>query len=247
MIKINNVYKSYRSISNISCNVLNDLTLSVESGKMTAIVGVSGAGKSTLLNILSCIEKYDSGSITVDGTELAKLDERESAIYRNSTIGIVLQSFALVNDFSAYENIILPLRFSKELISKRQMREKANIIARQLGIKSLLSKSVFELSGGEKQRVAIARALINAPKYVFADEPTGALDSENTKKIVDVLRNIANSGRGVIIVTHGKSVSSACDAIFEMKDGKIVESGSHTELLNKNGFYAELYNSQFAH
>lgn len=222
MIDIKNVYKSYSSGRGISYPVLKDITTEIREGKLTAIVGPSGAGKSTLLHILACIEQYDSGSVKVDGVELKTLSESEAANYRNSKIGIVLQNFALIPDFSVYENIILPLKFSTKRISGREMKNKAKALAEKLKIEDLLTKKVSEISGGEKQRTAIARALINSPKYIFADEPTGALDSKNSSNIVQILKNISKEGVGVVIVTHDKGVSDSCDIVIELFDGELV-------------------------
>lgn len=222
MIVVDNVFKKYYSKNRISYPALNGVTLAAKEGELTAILGASGAGKSTLLHVLSCIDTYDSGSVKVDDVELRTLDENASSEYRNSKIGIVLQNFALIPDFNVYENIVLPLRFSRQYIAKKKMMQMVEKISEQLGIKDLIFKKISELSGGEKQRVAIARALINSPKYIFADEPTGALDSQNTSNIVDILRKISQTGVGVIIVTHDKSVSSKCDVVWEMKDGKVL-------------------------
>ena len=222
MIVVDNVFKKYYSKNRICYPALNGVTLAAKEGELTAILGASGAGKSTLLHVLSCIDTYDSGSVKVDDVELRTLNENASSEYRNSKIGIVLQNFALIPDFNVYENIVLPLRFSRQYIAKKKMMQMVEKISEQLGIKDLIFKKISELSGGEKQRVAIARALINSPKYIFADEPTGALDSQNTSNIVDILRKISQTGVGVIIVTHDKSVSSKCDVVWEMKDGKVL-------------------------
>lgn len=127
-----------------------------------------------------------------------------------------------IPDFSVYENISLPLNFSQKNLPKRKMVEMVEEVAAQLGITELIPKKISQLSGGEKQRVAIARALINSPKYIFADEPTGSLDSQNTQNIVEIFKSIAQNGVGVIIVTHDKSVATQCDVIWEMKDGRVL-------------------------
>ncbi len=222
MIIVDNVCKKYYSKNRIAFPALNGVTLTAKEGELTAILGASGAGKSTLLHVLSCIDTYDSGSVKVDDLELKTLDEDKSSKYRNSQIGIVLQNFALISDFNVYENIVLPLKFSHKHTAKKKMMESVEKITEQLGIKNLIFKKISELSGGEKQRVAVARALINSPKYIFADEPTGALDSKNTSNLVEILRKISQNGVGVVIVTHDKNVSSECDVVWEMKDGKIV-------------------------
>lgn len=223
MIEINNLHKSYPSGSRTPYVALNGTTLTINEGELTGIIGASGAGKSTLLHILACIDSYDYGSVKVDGTELNSLTEKAAAEYRNTKIGIVLQNFALLPDFSVYENIVLPLRFSKKRFSKNDKKSLVDNIAKQVGIENLLSKKISELSGGQKQRVAIARALINSPRYILADEPTGALDTKNTANIVDVFKGISKTGIGVVIVTHDKDVSDKCDVVREMKDGIILE------------------------
>ena len=223
MIDVKDVCKSYHSKKGVTYPALNGVTMQVREGQLTALVGVSGAGKSTLLHILACIENYDRGSVQVDGMELKYCKDEEQAQYRNEKIGIVLQNFALLPDFSVFENITLPLHFSHKKISRKTAREKVEAVAETVGILPLMNKSISEISGDEKQRGAIARALVNTPAYIFADEPTGALDSANTQTIVQVFRDISKTGVGVLIATHDPLVSQQCDAVWKIRDGQITE------------------------
>lgn len=222
MIAIKNLYKTYLSAGRVEYPALRGLSLEVTEGEMLAIMGTSGAGKSTLLHILAGIESYESGEVRVDGKELRSLKESELAVHRNRTVGIVLQDFALIPDCSVYENTVLPLHFSNKHYSKKEKRRLAEEALAQVDMATYIDKSVNELSGGQRQRVAIARAIINHPRYILADEPTGALDSENTALVVSIMQRLHRTGTGVIIVTHDKNVAAACPRQIIIEDGRIV-------------------------
>lgn len=221
MIKVEKVEKCYYSKGHAAFPALCGASMEAKEGELTAIVGASGAGKSTLLHMIACIENYDRGSITVDNVELRTLDENAAAAYRNTTVGIVLQNYGLIPDFTVRENIALPLRFARGHMSKREVEARVCEVAAQVGIADLLNKHACELSGGERQRAAIARAIVSSPKYVLADEPTGALDSKNAAAIMKLFRSVARQGIGVIVVTHDRDVAAACDIVYEISDGKI--------------------------
>lgn len=220
MIEIKNLTKEYvQGRSRIAA--LKDVTLTLGEG-MTAIVGTSGAGKSTLLHVLSGMEPFERGSVTIDDVPIAGLSEKEMAAFRNRNIGMVMQQYSLIPDFSVLENVWLPLTFSEKRCRKNERLELAKQAVRTVGIEELTGRPVDTLSGGQMQRVAIARAIVNSPRYLFADEPTGALDGENTEKVLEVFRKIAEGGVCVLIVTHDMHVAGCCRRIVRLEDGRLV-------------------------
>lgn len=219
MIEIKDLTKEYLQGKH-RVKVLKNISLNFDL-HMTAIVGTSGAGKSTLLNIIAAIEPFEKGTVKIDGISIGDLSEKESAALRNRYIGMVMQQYSLISDFSVLENVYLPLNFSGKKYSKKEKIEKAKTILDQVGIGYLTERKVCDLSGGEMQRVAIARALVTSPKYILADEPTGALDAENTDKVMDLFEKINQMGVGVIIVTHDMDIANRCKRIIKIEDGKI--------------------------
>lgn len=189
-------------------------------GEMVAIIGKSGAGKSTLLHILACIDSYQSGEYTIDGTLVKNLSEGQYAQIRNEKIGIVMQDFALVEDFSALENVLIPLDFAKKKIKNK--KEKALEALKAVGMGDLSKKPCNKLSGGQKQRVAIARAIVNEPAMILADEPTGALDTKTSAEIMELFKRLNKEGKTVVIVTHDPKVAEQCSRVIEVSDGKII-------------------------
>lgn len=191
---------------------------------MVAIIGKSGAGKSTLLHILACIDSYESGEYKIDDTLVKNLSEKQYAQIRNEKIGMVMQDFALVDDFTCLENVLLPLDFAKH--KKPNRKELALAALKSVSMDSMAKKPVNKLSGGQKQRVAIARAIVNQPSMVLADEPTGALDSKTAEEIMHVFKELNHQGKTVVIVTHDMGVAKQCDRLIEISDGKILETAS---------------------
>ena len=220
MIKLNNVHKFYNAGKVNEFEALKGVSLEIGDGEMAAIIGKSGAGKTTLLHILACIDSYESGEYYLDEKLVKKLSEKQSAEIRNEKIGIVMQDFALVDDFTAIENVLLPLDFSKQ--KKPNSREKAMNALKSVGMEQFAKKPVNKLSGGQKQRVAIARAIVNEPSIILADEPTGALDSKTAAEIMSVFKKLNDEGKTVIIVTHDLGIANQCKRIIEISDGKIV-------------------------
>ena len=216
MIYLKNINKTYGSKRGYKTAALKDITLSFEQGKMHAIIGKSGCGKSTLLNVLGGLTRPDSGEYYYNKK---KLDTGMQAMssFRKEHIGFIVQNFALINNRSCYDNI--------ELAINDKTKDKERIIkrtAKRLGIYDKLDMFPFEMSGGECQRTAIARALVSAPDMILADEPTGALDSNNGMNIINILRKIANEGTTVILVTHDMTIANKCDIIYEMSDGQLI-------------------------
>lgn len=223
MIKIENICKKYDKGKANEFKALDDVTFSIEDGEMVAIVGKSGAGKSTLMHIIGCIDDFDGGSYYLDEEDVSKMSGKKRALIRNSTVGIVIQDFALMEKYTVIENVLLPLYFNKKRISAKEREEKALKVLEMMEMKDMANKRVNKLSGGQKQRVAIARAMINNPKILLADEPTGALDVKTSEEIMKVFKKLNEIGVTVIIITHDMEVASECGRIIEIRDGKILK------------------------
>ncbi len=221
MIKIEKLNKTYNYKKSNSFHALKDISLEIADGELTAIIGRSGAGKSTLLHIIGCIDTFESGTYTIDDTTIQKLSDKRLAKIRNEKIGIVMQDFALVEEYSVLENVKIPLSFSKKKHSKS-----ATALAMQalekVGLSDLARKPANKLSGGQKQRVAIARAIVNDPSFILADEPTGALDTKTSDEIMELFKKLNSEGKTVIIITHDPKVAASCQRQIEISDGEIV-------------------------
>ena len=220
MIIIKNLHKSY-PMGNRSLHVLKGLNFTVEEGELVAIMGSSGSGKSTLLNILGMLDNYDDGSYTLGDVLIKKMDETKAAKYRNKFLGFVFQSFNLINYKNALENVVLPLYYQG--VSRKEREEKALKYLENVGLKDWANHLPAELSGGQKQRVAIARAMVGDPKVLLADEPTGALDSNTSKEVMDLIQKINKAGKTILVVTHEEDIAKMCKRIVRLKDGVIVE------------------------
>ena len=218
MIIVKNLTKTYNKGKSNQFNAIENITFSVDDNELVAIVGTSGAGKSTLLHIVSTIDNATSGEVEIDGCDITKISNAKRAEMRNKQIGLVIQDYALINDYNVLENVMLPLTFSKV----KNKKEKALSALSDIGIEHLAKKQISKLSGGEKQRVAIARAIVNNPKYIFADEPTGNLDSVTTEGIIDLFQTLNKKGKTIIIITHDMNVANKCHRIIRLADGKIV-------------------------
>lgn len=218
MIEIQNVTKSFGSLT-----VLHDVSLTLPEKRITAIIGPSGAGKTTLLQIAGTLDRPDTGRVMYDGTDLLTLKDKRLSEFRNRNIGFIFQFHQLLPEFSALENVAMPALIAGK--RKREAFEDARRLLDTLGLSHRLDHKPAELSGGEKQRTAIARALVNNPKIIFADEPTGSLDSANRREIQDTLLRLRDDlGQTFVVVTHDRDMALIADNVVEMADGKIVQS-----------------------
>lgn len=225
IIRVNSVEKSY-GIGAARTHVLRKISVEINQGEMVAMVGQSGSGKSTLLNIIGGLDQPDSGEVEVLGLNLQKASEPERAALRNEKIGFVFQAFNLLDHLSCLDNVTLPSKFSRKLshdVAKADERAMESL--RRVGMADLAKRRPSELSGGQKQRVAIARALFASPTLLLCDEPTGNLDSQTGKEVIDFFRELNTKDNvTLLIVTHERRVSSIAQRVIAMKDGKIVET-----------------------
>jgi putative ABC transport system ATP-binding protein len=222
VLKTQNLTKTYK-IRDQQVDVLKDVNLQIEGGEIVAIVGSSGSGKTTLLSLLSGLDQPSSGRVWVRGQDITNKSEDELAPVRNQTVGFVFQSFHLVPSLTAIENIMFPA----ELDGDTQAFIKAKRLMNRVGIWDRTENFPHQLSGGEKQRVAICRALINQPEIVFADEPTGNLDSSNSAEILELLFELhREQGTTLILVTHDMNIANLVDRVIVLQDGEIIQDGS---------------------
>ena len=219
MIEIKELNKSY-PIGNSSLHVLKGIDLKINEGELVAIMGSSGSGKSTLLNIIGMLDNYDEGSYELGEVLIKKMDETKAAKYRNKFLGFVFQSFNLINYKTALENIALPLYYQG--ISRLDRQKIALEYLAKVGLADWAEHLPSELSGGQKQRIAIARALASQPKVLLADEPTGALDSTTSEEVMDLIKQINNEGKTILVVTHEQDIANMCKRIITLKDGVIM-------------------------
>ena len=221
MLKVKNLVKSFNSGGGL-VTAVNDISLEVPESCFASIIGQSGSGKSTLLSLLGALDKPTTGSIEVNGSDITKLNDHELTHYRCKEIGFVFQSYNLVPNLTALENVMLPMEFAK--VSKANRKTRAKELLEQVGLdESKQGRKPSRLSGGEQQRVAIARALANNPKLILADEPTGNLDSETGKRIFNLLHELSKSeNTTIIVVTHDLSIAGKTDRTFKLQDGKLV-------------------------
>lgn len=217
MIKIRDVKKSFGSLE-----VLKGIDLDIERGKVISIVGPSGAGKTTLLQIMGTLDEADSGSVIIDGVDVMKLSDAKRSAFRNKHMGFVFQFHQLLPEFTALENVMMPALIGG--VSKRNARQRAEELLAFMGLSDRATHKPNELSGGEKQRVAVARALVCKPDVVFADEPSGSLDTQNKQELHRLFFDLRDKmGQTFVIVTHDEELASLADRKISMKDGRVTD------------------------
>ena len=227
LIKVDNVHKTYGS-GNTQVNALSGINLVINSGEYCAIMGSSGSGKSTLMNILGCLDRPTVGNYYLKGKNVATLSAQQLAQVRNQQIGFVFQQFHLLPQLSALENTMLPMVYGG--IPERERKQRAKEALIKVGLGNRLDNKPNQLSGGQQQRVAIARAIVNQPLIILADEPTGALDSETTKEVMAIFKQLNEEGITIIIVTHEKDLGEQTRRIIQFSDGKIIADFSNISI-----------------
>ena len=227
MLSVKNLKKTY-FLGGEEVHALDDVSLSIKEHEFVAIIGQSGSGKSTFMNMLGCLDRPDSGEITLDGTDILKCKEKELSVIRNKKIGFIFQQFHLLPKLSALENVELPLIYQGMPTKKR--REKAVKALKAVGLEKRMNHKPNQLSGGQQQRVAIARALVGEPSLILADEPTGNLDSRSGKEIMMLLHNLYEEGNTIVLITHDNNVAMEAPRQVQISDGKIIkDSGGEAE------------------
>lgn len=227
MISVKNLKKTY-FLGGEEVHALDDVSLSIKEHEFVAIIGQSGSGKSTFMNMLGCLDRPDSGEITLDGTDILKCKKKELSVIRNKKIGFIFQQFHLLPKLSALENVELPLIYQGMPTKKR--REKAVKALKAVGLEKRMNHKPNQLSGGQQQRVAIARALVGEPSLILADEPTGNLDSRSGKEIMMLLHNLYEEGNTIVLITHDNNVAMEAPRQVQISDGKIIkDSGGEAE------------------
>lgn len=221
MIELKGVDKIYNYKKDNEFQALYNVDLHIDKGEMVAIMGRSGAGKSTLLHVLGFVDTFEDGEYYLEGHQVKDFGEAKRARIRNEKFGIIMQDFALVDNFSVMENVMLPVDFSKKKGREKKVRIKEAL--KSVGIEDLEYKKVSKLSGGQKQRVAIARAIVNNPSIILADEPTGSLDTKTADEIMSVFKQLNKADKTIIIITHDINIAKQCERIIEINDGRIVE------------------------
>lgn len=220
LLDVKNVRKVYTTrFGGNQVEALKDVNFSVEQGEYVAIMGESGSGKSTLLNILAALDRPTEGKVFLKEKDLSKVKEKEMAAFRRNNLGFVFQDFNLLDTFSLKDNIFLPLVLSGT--SHKEMERRLLPLADKLGIKNLLEKYPYEVSGGQKQRAAVARAVITQPQLLLADEPTGALDSKAAKELLRLFTHLNQGGQTILMVTHSVKAASTAGRVLFIKDGKV--------------------------
>lgn len=221
IVELKNINKFYK-VGKAKAHILKSINLNIKKGEFVMIMGKSGSGKTTLLNILGFLDKFDEGEYIFNNQDVTRLNESERSNFRNLNIGFIFQQFNLINTLNIYQNVELPMIYN----NKYSKQEKKEQIENNLSIVGLLDKikqKPVQLSGGQQQRVAIARALVNDPEIIFADEPTGSLDSDTGIEIMELLKELNKQGKTIIMVTHDEDLTKYASKVIKLKDGLIME------------------------
>ncbi len=230
LIELHDICKTY-SLGELDVPVLKGVSQQVARSEYVALMGASGSGKSTLMNILGCLDHPTSGQYWLDGREISGLSPKERARLRNRMIGFVFQSFNLLPRMTAFENVVMPLMYCRDSLTEREMERRAAELLERVGLSGRIHHRPLQLSGGEQQRVAIARSLINRPQVLFADEPTGNLDSRTSEEILDLFQQLNDVDRiTLIMVTHDTGVAQHAQRIIRIRDG-LIDSGAASSSL----------------
>ncbi|MED0588453.1 ABC transporter ATP-binding protein [Bacillus subtilis] len=219
MLTLNNISKSYK-LGKEEVPILKHINLTVQAGEFLAIMGPSGSGKSTLMNIIGCLDRPTSGTYTLDQIDILKGKDGALAEIRNESIGFVFQTFHLLPRLTALQNVELPMIYNK--VKKKERRQRAYEALEKVGLKDRVSYKPPKLSGGQKQRVAIARALVNQPRFILADEPTGALDTKSSEQILSLFSELHREGKTIIMITHDPDVAKKADRTVFIRDGELI-------------------------
>ncbi|HWL63708.1 MAG TPA: ABC transporter ATP-binding protein [Steroidobacteraceae bacterium] len=222
VVSARNLTKTYQ-LGEVAVHALRDVSFDIQRGEFVAIMGPSGSGKSTLMNLIGALDTPTSGSLAINGTDIATLDKDQLADLRNRTLGFVFQQFNLLARTSALDNVKLPLAYSRDPAKQARGNELAAQRLREVGLGQRMDHVPSQLSGGQQQRVAIARALVNSPSLILADEPTGALDTQTSGEIMALFESLTRSGMTVILVTHEPDVAAHAKRLLRVRDGRIVE------------------------
>ncbi|NFO04475.1 ABC transporter ATP-binding protein [Clostridium botulinum] len=241
LLEVKNLKKIYTTrFGGNKVEALSDISFSVEENEYVAIMGESGSGKTTLLNILASLDKPTNGEVLLEGNNIVNIKEKEISAFRRNHLGFVFQDFNLLDTFSLKDNIFLPLVLSGK--DYKEMNDRLKPIVSKLGIKDILEKYPYEVSGGQKQRAAVARALITHPKLVLADEPTGALDSKSSTELLNLFSDINSSGQTIVMVTHSTKAASHASRVLFIKDGKLFHQ-IYRGAMNNDDMYQKISDS----
>jgi len=218
MINVDSVHKSF-DLGETSVHALRGVTFRIEKGEFVSIMGPSGSGKSTLMNIIGCLDTPSEGTYFLNQRNVGQLDEEQLAGIRNQEIGFIFQQFHLLPRSTALENVALPLKYAS--VQRAEQLSRAEEVLNKVGLSGRLSHKPTELSGGEQQRVAIARALVNSPSILFADEPTGNLDSKTGKEVLEIFKELNEKGQTIVVITHEHTIAKQSHRTITIKDGEI--------------------------
>lgn len=221
IVELKNINKFYK-VGKEKAHILKSINLNIKKGEFVMIMGKSGSGKTTLLNILGFLDKFDEGEYIFNNQDVTRLNESERSNFRNLNIGFIFQQFNLINTLNIYQNVELPMIYNNKY-SKQEKREQIENNLSIVGLLDKMNQKPLQLSGGQQQRVAIARALVNDPEIIFADEPTGSLDSDTGIEIMELLKELNKQGKTIIMVTHDEDLTKYASKVIKLKDGLIME------------------------